>query len=528
VTSPSAQSRRSAVVLFACLAIGAALRFWMIGKDIPFSINIDEPDVTGRALHMVKTGSLNPNGFFDYPTLAIYLQFVVVIARFLAGTLTAEWRSLNQVSAADFYLWARVATAMMGVCTIYVVYRVASRWGSLAAIVAAAVMAVQPWHVLASHYALTDVPLTLCVALTMLASLRASEEGRLRWFALAGAAAGLAAATKYNGVLVIIVPLTHAMLRPSRRTPFVLTTLGGAAAAFLLGAPYTILDLPGFLNGFAELSQHFNHGGRAWAEAAAIYIKHFRTTGMGAPGGLGAFGWLVSAVGWLALTLCATGLAILARRTRRRAERPTALGALLFAAAYFWLIAHSSGQLFARYALPLVPVMCLGLGVGSAAALTALARRVKTPSLRRSASAAVLALAIIPPLLMSALWDRDQAKVSIARVAMDWMETHVRPTDRIVVETHGFRPAAPRFRTENIERLIDRTMDDYRADGTVYLIAIAEEFNKFMEHPQTSEDLAAAAAYQTLFRSTEEVGRFTAGPHNEHPGSEIRILKIPR
>jgi len=31
----------------------------------------------------------------------------------------------------------------------------------------------------------------------------------------------------------------------------VLAALGGSVGAFLIGAPYTLLDLPAFLNGFA-------------------------------------------------------------------------------------------------------------------------------------------------------------------------------------------------------------------------------------------------------------------------------------
>ena len=46
---------------------------------------------------MMRGGSLNPQGFFDYPGLAIYVQLVVSVVRFLAGAIAGQWSSLAQV-----------------------------------------------------------------------------------------------------------------------------------------------------------------------------------------------------------------------------------------------------------------------------------------------------------------------------------------------------------------------------------------------------------------------------------------------
>ena len=94
-------------------------------------------------------------------------------------------------------------------------------------------------------------------------SLAAHERGTAAAFAWAGAAAGFAAATKYNGAIALLMPLLACLMTPRAKDSRLWCTLAAIAAcvvAFLIGAPYTLLDLPGFLNGFAELSTHYALG----------------------------------------------------------------------------------------------------------------------------------------------------------------------------------------------------------------------------------------------------------------------------
>ena len=172
-----------------------------------------------RVVQMMRTGDFNPH-FFDYPGLYFYVQLGVAVLRFLAGATRGEWNALDQVDTPDFYLWGRAVTAILGTLTVVLVYRVGMRWGARHAALAAGLMAVMPLHVRESHYVLTDVPVTFFVTLTLLLTLGAHERERATSFAWAGAAAGLAAATKYPGALVIVVPLIAVWMtlgtKPSR------------------------------------------------------------------------------------------------------------------------------------------------------------------------------------------------------------------------------------------------------------------------------------------------------------------------
>jgi 4-amino-4-deoxy-L-arabinose transferase-like glycosyltransferase len=508
--------------LVGILVLGAALRLWTISKDIPYGIGPDEPDVLNRAVDMMKSGSLNPHGFFDYPTLYMYVQVVVSCLRFLVGAMGREWASLQEVSDANFYLWGRVTTAMFGTLTIFVVYRAARRWGELVAIIAAAAIAVQPLHTRESHYVLTDVPTTLLVSIALLLAIRAADHHRLRWFALAGLTAGLAAATKYTGGVALLMPIAVAVLSRTPRHVIgirLAACIGAAATGFVIGAPYSLLDLPGFLNGFAALAQHYNKG-RPAAEAAATYFKHLLNSF-----GLGLVGPMSVALSWCGLLVRWVGLCALIWGARRAVDRAASGAVLVFPAIYFWLIANESSLLYARYAIPLLPMLAICSGLGVLALRNRILLATRSRHVQHGAVCAVIGLAFLPQLVQAFNWDREHARVTTTELAYEWALGHIAPTDKVHLETPTLRLPENRFLAIGERKLIDHTLEDYRADGTVYLIAVSEEYDKYSAPPRFARQ---AAAYATIFRDTEEVIRFVPGEHNEHPGSEIRVLKIRR
>ena len=198
--------RTSRLALALVLLAAAVLRFWALGRGIPYALQVDEPEIIERATNMMRSGSLHPH-FFDYPGPVHLHPARVSIARFIAGAIGGEWTSLAEATTASFYLWGRAVTAAFGVATVLLVYQVGMRWGARHALLAAGLMAVLPLHVRYSHYVLTDTPLTFFITLTLLLSLAAHERGTIGAFAWAGAAAGLAAATKYNGGVALLMPL---------------------------------------------------------------------------------------------------------------------------------------------------------------------------------------------------------------------------------------------------------------------------------------------------------------------------------
>lgn len=498
--------RTSRLGLFAVLACAAILRFWEIGHGIPYAVSVDEPEIVERAFMMMKSGDLHPR-FFDYPGLTIYIQLVVSIARFIVGAVTGTWTSLDQATTESFYLWGRIVTASFGIATVMLVYHIGMRWGARHALLASGLMAVMPLHVRYSHYVLTDVPLTFFVTLTLLLSLVAHEKNQMGAFALAGAAAGLAAATKYNGGLALILPLIACWMtvpaRPSRLACS-LAAIGASAVAFVVAAPYTLLDLPGFLDAFARLSGLYRNAPAPAETIAITYLKHLRLT-MGTP----------------ALLLALGGLVFGTVRLVRGPGRVRWALAVAFPIVHFLMISQQQ-IVYGRYLLPLIPELCV-LAAAAVVSGVSVLRRYEIPRAPRTALIAALTIAaLLPPALQAAAWDRTLGAVSTVDLAYTWVQANIPHGSSVVVEARNLLLPPSMFKTRNVPQLRQRTYEDYVAKHTDYFIASSQSYGPYLAAPHQFPD--EYEDYMRLFGQSRELARFT--PSEAHPGPELRIFKV--
>lgn len=497
------KTSRAAIAIV--MAVAAGLRLWGIGSGIPYAVGVDEPEIVARVVAMMKTGDFNPH-FFDYPGLYFYVQLVVSVVRFMVGAMNGVWTSLDRVDASDFYLWGRAVTALIGAATVFLTHQAGLRWGARHALLAAALMAVIPMHVRESHYVLTDVPMTFFVTLAFLLSLVAHDKGTLAAFWWAGVAAGLAAATKYNGAAAMWLPLVAAWMtfgRDRSRLLLAVASIGGAIAAFLLTAPYTVLDLPAFLNTFARLSTEYRprHGVEAgWL----VYLKHLRATLL-----------------WPATLHTIAGLAMGVVRAAKGPGRVRWALAVSFPAVYFYLIA-TKGLVFGRYLLPILPFLCL-LAAAAVVSGVSLLRRFEIPRASRTALIAGLtAAALLPPLVVAIQFDRRMSQRSTQKVAFDWITVNIPRGSRIAIEKYDLRLPPHRYRVEHVNDLIGHQPAAYREAGFDYLIASSQVYGSVFEHPQSAP--AKYAAYRRLFEELREATRIE--PRPDRPGPELRILKV--
>lgn len=478
-------AERSRTALLVILAAAAALRFWRLGAGVPFGVGVDEPEIMLRVVLMMKTGDFNPH-FFDYPTLYIYTQLMVAVVRFIVGAAAGQWASLADVTAGEFYMWGRAITAMAGTATVWLVYRAGRRWGMATALLAAAAMAVMPMHVRESHYVLTDVPQTLLVTGALVLSLRAAERGAAATFAAAGALAGLAAATKYTGGLALLLPLLACWSsgRLSRSRASVTAMVCGAfAAAFLMAAPYTVLDLPGFLNGFGHLASAYT--GALPAQAPAVtYLKHLRN-GLGWGGSLLVIAGLV-----LAIASLVTG-----------SNRARWALVVAFPVIYFAFIARQS-LVYGRYLLPILPFLAILAGVGVTGIIAAV-RSFDVPRTARAGIAAAAALLLLGwPASVAVQFDRELSRRWTTELAYHWILGNVPAGTKLVIET-TFLTLPREYHVDYTKRGMAAASDDYAARGVKYVVLSSE-----MAAPDRAR----------------EVARFA--PSRQHPGPNVRILEL--
>jgi hypothetical protein len=503
----SLHRRRNRLLAGMVVAIAAYLRFQHLDAGIPHAIGIDEPKIMERAVAMMKSGDFNPR-FFDWPSLTIYLHMIVACVTFLTGAMDGMWRNLDQVGPADMYLNGRALTALFGTATVWLVYLIGGRWGQVHGLVAAAICAVIPYHVRESHYVLADVPTAFFTTLTLWLALRAHERQTLTRFALAGAAVGLAASAKYNGVVAIVVPLAVAWLGAAtiaERARRSLVIGLAAGAAFLAGTPYAVLDLPAFLNDYARLAAIFARerpGDPGWA----IYLRH-----------------LELALGWPALWLTGLGIVGGLWRTVTGPDRARWAALVLFPPLYFQVMAGSY-QIYGRYLIPLLPFASLLAAVASLAIVERLSRRRLRPAVVHLTAVALVGFALVPPAYASIEFTRQLGRQSTLDLAWDWIQQHTERGSRVVIERQALQVPGNVYDVVHVHSLVERTHAEYETDGVDYLLASSDGYGGAFTGAAAARD--EYRAYQTLFTQAEPLVTFT--PSATRPGPELRIFKVKK
>jgi hypothetical protein len=442
----------TATALAAILAGAAALRVVGIQYGLPFGnlLNPDEQSIVPRAWKLVHGGGGDPH-WFDYPTLLLYVNAPFQVWQdepsFLTARIVAVVLALGAIAAAwwlgrSAYGTGLVAAAVMAVCTIHVAY---------------------------SREAVTDVPLTLGVAV----ALALMVLGRIE---LAGVAVGLATGFKYPGVF-LLVPLAVAGWKQWRRLAVAVAL---AVAAFLASSPFVLV-----------------HPGQAWHEA-----RHVQR--------LAQEGWLgfeddhAAPVAFVAhlwdgfgpvLIIAALGLVIaLFRRTR--VDLILALFVLVYFADLLTLHAH-----FDRYVLPIVPPLAVLAG-------------------RFRALAPVTLLLLVIPLTWSIRDTKVLTRTDTRVVAHEWVERHIPPRTHVAAD-----PSTPRFRTLDVlhlelpgpKREFDRNRNvaRLRREGVRYVIVTGSVTDRVLaarDHYPREASFYDALRLRTRLVYHLDPGKGRAGP----------------
>jgi hypothetical protein len=136
--------------------------------------------------------------------------------------------------------------------------------------------------------------------------------------------------------------------------------------------------------------------------------------------------------------------------------------------------------------------------------------------------ACILLVAAVPA-ASAVSWNVQQARITTTDQAARWLSRHAGNGEPVVIEDTVAR-LPPRMKTSQVRELIEKTADQYRQEGVVYLVASSRQFDQYSADPvRRAGDLAALA---TLFSQTDTAAVFTPSP--EHPGPGLRILQIRR
>jgi len=273
--------------------------------------------------------------------------------------------------------------------------------------------------------------------------------------------------------------------------------------AFLVAAPYTLLDLPHFLNQFARLSSEYRMPAVVSEPIWLIYLKHLRL-----------------ALQWPGSLMVIGGFGVGVWRIARDEERLRWVLAVVFPLLYFRFISQQN-IIFARYLLPIVPFLSI-LAAAAVVTFVAWMRRTGVPvRVRHGITIALTIIAIAPPAYRAIGYDANQAKTWTQALAYDWITRELAPGTAIRLEGSVAPKLPAAYKVTYAKQLRMDGTADYAGRGIQYVVASSQVYGQY-DSPAAFP--AEYREYQEIFAQTVEVARFT--PSTEHPGPELRILKV--
>lgn len=466
---------------------GLLLRLWGIRWGLPYAYNLDErAHFVPRAVAYFRESSLDPDYQLNPSGLTQWIAAALWVFKGGSDGVVRAWNT----DPGAIWTIARVASAVLSTAAIGLLYAAGSRlFDRRVGLLAAAILA---FAFLPTHYgrlALNDGPSLAATALALFAVAGIVRYGRRRDYAIAGAAIGLGFGVKYNTAFVGLPLLTaaaiHALgwrvgdLRPGARGPYapadpkgvraasraavgvgggdeqarrtdedratpaadattartgaggrlpglraalvglVLAAVSGAVLFFLTD-PYAVLRPAFFLDEFEHLSDYAK-GGLLLGETQRSGYRYYAWS-------------LTWGFGVAPLLLCVAG----GIRTLLRDRWQFLL--LVPAPLIFLAYVGSQGRYFARYGMPVYPVLAILAAAGGVWLASLVFDRLRASGRLRTALAGIAVLAVLAQGLVLVVHnDVVLTREDTRSETRDWMVQNIPARTTIVVE-----PVVPR------------------------------------------------------------------------------------
>lgn len=432
-------SRARIPFLAAILVVGGLLRLYGIDFGLPYLYHVDEPSYILGAVRLgagkLSSVPYDPTGFLNI----LFAEFVALLGGgWLFGFFhsASEFRALYETDQTAFYLLGRVTSALLGTLSVAAVYVIGKRArGDSTGLLGALFLAVAFLHVRDSHFATPDITAAFFIVVTVMLSTMFAGSGSAAHLYLAGLMAGLAIATKWNALPVLLAPIWalfgarhESAERPGNpgRTRSLALPVFGVVSGAVLGAFQILLDpAPYWGKVLTEYTRSKQIGYEGWyvdtVPASIFYLKTL-SYGLGVP----------------LLLLSVVGISVRLFTAFSRRDLVSQI-VLTFPLPYAILMG-TSNHFFSRYALPVVPFLALFAADGLFAVRSAIDRL--TPVRRRGAIlVGLLALvAVAPPLVRSVRCDALLRRDDTRTVAKQWIEANLAPGSRIAVDWFVYAP----------------------------------------------------------------------------------------
>jgi 4-amino-4-deoxy-L-arabinose transferase-like glycosyltransferase len=313
-----------------------------------------------QTYHLVEAKQALTRGHIAAPPNILYFSFPSLVEMLFLAGMVLKGDIASQLIHFAFLL-----------LTLGALYALALRFfNPRIAWLSCAILVAVPSLLTVATYAYVDLALVFYALASLYAALVGRERGEARWFALAGAFAGLAMGVKYTAVIVPIALVAVLLLSPRSRRPRLLISF--LSFAILFAAPWYLRNLVFTGNPVYP----FLFGGAYWDSFRAYWFSRFGTGMLGAPLQLLTVPWDATVVGREGalgfeatigpILLALLPLLLLTGFSRGESEgglrEPLIFALVLY---LFWLAGLAGSSLLwqTRLLFPAFPVLALGAAV---------------------------------------------------------------------------------------------------------------------------------------------------------------------
>jgi 4-amino-4-deoxy-L-arabinose transferase-like glycosyltransferase len=508
-----------AIHLAAVLVLVLLLRLMGVGWGLPLVYHPDEPKFVDLVVAMMQTGDFNPH-YFVYPSLFLYLLLPFGLLVFAQGVTKGTFVSLADLVPTQMlntgtgttvlpslYLLGRLEMTLFGLVAIYLIYRLGRElYGWQTGILAALLLTLSPINLITGYWYRPDALIALLVVASIYAAVRIYSSGSWASYIAAGLLAGLAAASQYNGLVVVATLwighfLRRGVLADAR--PWLGTAM--AAIGFLIGMPFALLDMP------------------TWLKDLAWQLRHYYVIGHAGADGEGLIGQARWYLGKLLTTMGILPLFALIGVLKDVSQRRwVAIILIAFPAIYLPLIIRPRVHTIMMLT-PILPFLALLAARGFA---TIWRHRPTHGNARWLVTVGLLVTLLAVPWLQTLSTVHMFARPEVRTLAREWIVEHLPIGARIAMES--YTPLLPdRFDVVFIaDKLADHPPEWYVENQFDLVVASSATYGRYYTNAlEYSED---ASKYDQLFETFALLVEIQ-GPFQfmADPNGVIRIYQVP-
>ncbi len=444
------RTQRTAFV-WMILIVAGFLRVWGVIHDLPYTYFGDEEHFINRSLAF-GSGDLNPH-WFHKPAFYMYWLFAEYGLYFVVGSFLGWFTSVSDfaqhffVTMEPFIIIGRLTTVGFSVATVYLTYRIGKQYiNGRVGLLAAWFLALCMGHFTSSIVVKADVPATFFAMLSLFFIFSIYRKHRWEDYLLAGLFAGIGTATKYYPLTMLLpIFVAHALIHWEKPAPFYnlffSQKLVGAVlawfAGFFVGSPYNFLDptwlkhIGGFVQKVHTIGEIDRDAGFVANSSPDLLEKLWSIVIS-----LKNLGGVVldhSGMGLLLGIFALVGIALFPFRGNRK-------GLICFAYVVgFAVVASIVNPSYARsrHLSMLFPMLCIGSAVVVEFGCSRVLTNIKSQSWKSAYILLVSVLLVSQGAALIVGYDVRISQKDTRLLAKEWIETHIPPQTKILLDEQG-------------------------------------------------------------------------------------------